>query len=248
MGAYPWGAPFRFRTLRRVMPLVLLIGAFGFVRWTKGTAFADIYAFVSRPFWPGSSQREWVQISAQLEQQIKLNLLEQDNQRLRRLLSLDKKSGSDRISAPVISRTTKGWWQKLELGKGGMNGITPGDAVMGPGGLIGRINSVTPTTARVMLLTAPGSQIGVWAERTKRHGMLMGVGTSRPQMIFLDNDPNVRPGDVVSTSPASTLVPPNVPVGVVESLDEKVWPTPHAIVQLIASPEAIDWVQIQIQR
>lgn len=247
MGASRWAAPFRFINIRRLLSWLLLLGGFGFVRWSKGAAFSDIYALISRPFWPGSAQKEWLQASSQVEQELKLSLLEQDNQRLRQLLSLKQSAPKNLVAAPVISRSPKGWWQKLELGKGSINGINPGDPVLGPGGLLGSIHSVTPSTARVMLLTAPGSQVGVWTSRTKRHGMLMGIGTSRPQLVFLDNDPNVFPGDVVSTAPASMLFPPNLPIGVIQSLNERAWPTPHAVVQLLASPEAIDWVQVQVR-
>ena len=51
-------------------------------------------------------------------------------------------------------------------------------------------------------------------------------------------------GDTVTTSPASTLLPPNLTIGIVKSVNEQALPSPYAIVQLTASPEAIDWVQI----
>jgi rod shape-determining protein MreC len=64
---------------------------------------------------------------------------------------------------------------------------------------------------------------------------------------FIDKDPNVSAGDLVTTSPASTLLPPNVSVGVIQSVNEQAVPAPTAIVQLIAAPEAIDWVQVRIR-
>ena len=128
-----------------------------------------------------------------------------------------------------------------------MSGIASGDAVIGPGGLLGRVLSVTPTTARVRLLTAPGSQIGVWVPRTRQHALLVGVGTARPQLRFIDKDIKAHPGDLVSTSPASTLLPPNLPVAVLQSLNSRAVPAPQGVVQLIASPEAVDWVQVQIR-
>ena len=145
----------------------------------------------------------------------------------------------------MISRSSRGWWQQLQLGKGSLQGIGQGDAVLGPGGLVGRIASVTPATARVKLLTAPGHEIGVWLPRSRRHGLLVGRGSSRLSLRFIDKDPDVRPGDLVATSPASTLLPPNVPVGVIQAVDEQAVPAPTAVVQLIAAPEAIDWVQVQ---
>ncbi len=245
MGVPSWASPFRLRYWRRIWPWVLLSVGLAFVRLSKGAGFSDAYAFLSRPFWPGPAQREWIQKGMQLEQQARIRLLEEDNKRLREILSLDRSSKAGVVSAAVISRTPNGWWQQLELGKGQINGIAPGNAVLGPGGLLGTIKSVTPTTSRVRLLTAPGSRVGIWLPRTKRHGILIGVGTNRPLLRFLDKNPQAREGDVVSTSPASTLVPPNVPVGVIQSLENQAVPAPQANVQLIAAPEAIDWVQVQ---
>ncbi len=245
MGSNPLVAISRFRFWRRIGPSLLLIGAFGLIRLSKGALFSEIYALLTRPFWPGTSQKEWIQSGAYFEYQTRISLLEKDNKRLREMLSLERSSNSFSISAAVISRQPKGWWQQLELGKGSLDGIDEGDAVLGPGGLLGTIYSVTPKTSRVRLLTSPGSRIGVWISRNKRHGILIGMGTNRPQLRFLDTDTKALPGDVVSTSPASTLMPPNLPVGVIQSVDNEALPAPNAFVQLTASPEAIDWVQVQ---
>jgi rod shape-determining protein MreC len=86
--------------------------------------------------------------------------------------------------------------------------------------------------------------VGVWVARSQTHGLLSGVGTGRPQLHFLEKDPQVRPGDVVVTSPASTLVPPNLPVGVIQTLEMGADPAPTAVVQLSAPLEAVDWVQV----
>jgi rod shape-determining protein MreC len=171
--------------------------------------------------------------------------LERDNQRLRGLLQLNR--GDRLVNAPVISRQPGGWWQQLELGKGRLEGIRAGDAVLAPGGLIGRVDSVTPTTARVALLTDGSSRVGVWVGRTQQHALLIGQGTPRPRLQFLEKETGVRAGDVVSTSPASTLLPANLPVGVVQSVDERVVPAPVAQVQLSAPVEAVDWVQVVLR-
>jgi len=226
--------------------LVLFL-ALGLVRLSKGAGFADAFALLSRPFWPGAAQREWIETAKQQEQLTRLELLEQDNARLRGLLELDQQSSGDWLQAPVISRTASGWWQQFLLGKGSIEGVAKDDAVIGPGGLVGRVQNVTLTTSSVRLLTAPGSRIGVWLSRTQQHGLLVGLGTARPQLQFLDKDIQVRPGDLVSTSPASTLLPPNLPVAVVQSLNARSVPAPTALVQLIASPDAIDWVQVKVR-
>ena len=247
MGSSQWPQGSRLRSAQRLWPWLVLLLILGLVRLSKGAGFADGFALLTRPFWPGTAQREWVEAAQQQEQISRIELLEQDNARLRELLALDQQSSGDWIQAAVISRTASGWWQQLMLGKGSLEGVAKDDAVIGPGGLIGRVQSVTPTTSRVRLLTAPGSRIGVWLPRTQQHGLLAGLGTARPQLQFLDKDIQVRPGDLVSTSPASTLLPPNLPVAVVQSLNVRAVPAPTALVQLIAPPDAIDWVQVKVR-
>ena len=236
----------RWQGLGRLTPWLLLLAGLLLVRFSKGAGFADAYALLSRPFWPGSAQREWIVSAVDAEQRARLVLLEQDNERLRGLLELQQggEVGRD-VAAAVISRRPRDWWQQLELSRGALDGLAKDDAVLGPGGLLGRVASVTPATARVKLLTAPGHSIGVWLPRSRHHGLLVGTGTSRPELQFIIRDPDVRPGDLVSTSPASTLLPPNLPVAVVQSVDARAVPSSTAVVQLIAAPDAVDWVQVR---
>ena len=220
--------------------LALLFG----VRWTKGAGYLDFYSVLLKPILPGTAQREWIQAGDNIEKNIRLKLLEEDNIRLRRALSLQEFNNDKRISAAVISRSSSSWWQQLEINKGAKDGVLKGQTVIGPGGLIGLVDSTTPFTSRVRLLTDPGHQIGAWISRTKRHGILTGMGTNRPKLIFLNKNSLAKIGDAVTTSPASTLLPPNLIIGIIQFVDEKALPAPFAIVQLTASPDAIDWVQV----
>ncbi|TVS04745.1 MAG: rod shape-determining protein MreC [Cyanobium sp. PLM2.Bin73] len=234
------------RRLRAAWPWVLVLAALVGVRLSKGAFLSDAYALLSRPFWPGSAQSEWLRAAQQLDQQTRLDQLEADNRRLRELLELQAGS-AELLSAPVISRQVQGWWQQLVIGRGSLQGLASGDAVLAPGGLLGRVVSVTPSTATVTLLTDTSSRVGVWVGRVRHHGMLVGQGSDRPLLRFIQQDVGVRPGDVVTTSPASTLLPPNLTVGVVQSVNEQAVPAPEAVVQLSAPAEAIDWVQVRIK-
>jgi len=225
--------------------VIFFLGALLFgIRWTKGAGYLDFYSVLLKPILPGTAQREWIQEGDNIEKNIRLKLLEEDNIRLRRALLLQEFNNDIRISAAVISRSSRSWWQQLEINKGAKDGILKGQTVIGPGGLIGLIDSTTPLTSRVRLLTDPGHQIGAWIDRTKSHGILTGMGTNRPKLIFLNKNTLPKIGDSVTTSPASTLLPPNLVIGVVQFVAEKALPAPFAIVQLTASPEAIDWVQV----
>ena len=225
-------------------PWLLVITAFALLRLSKGALLLDLYAQASRPFWPGSAQREWLQKVQRLEDQQRLALLEAQLSNQQLDLSLRQQQGPW-ITAAVISRTMQGWWQDLLLGAGALHGIRPGAAVTAPGGLLGRISSVTPSTARVLLLTDPSSRVAVELQGNRGKGLLVGDGTSRPRLEFLEKDVEVLPGDVVITSAASTVVPANLIVGVVQQVNLDALPAPEALLQLTAPAGAVDWVRVR---
>ena len=215
-----------------------------FVRISKGSLYKDFYYFISKPFWPGQFQKEVIINSVDQEILIELNLLKKDNLRLRQILNLQESSNIDTISAAVISRKTGSWWRQIILNKGSKDGVEIGSAVIGPGGLLGRVKSTSLLTSSVTLLTSPGSKVGVWVDRIQVNGLLIGSGDNYPNLILYSKDVDIKVGDFVSSSPASTLLPPNIPIGIVLSVDEQFKAKKTAKILLLAKPQLIDWVQI----
>ena len=215
-----------------------------FVRISKGALYKDFYYFISRPFWPGQFQKEVILKSSDQESLIKLNLLKNDNLRLRQILNIQESFSSETLTAAVISRKTGSWWRQIILNKGSKDGVEIGNIVMGPGGLLGRVNSTSYFTASVTLLTSPESKVGVWIDRIQINGLLIGSGDNYPNLILYKKDSGIKVGDFVSSSPASTLLPPNIPIGIVQSLEEPFKAKKTAKIILLAKPHVIDWVQI----
>jgi len=215
-----------------------------FVRLSKGAFYKDFYYFISKPFWPGQFQKEIVLESIYHEYLIKLNLLKSDNLRLRQILSLQESSNNENISAAVISRKTGSWWRQIILNKGSKDGVEIGNVVIGPGGLLGRVKNTSIFTSSVTLITSPESKLGVWVDRIQINGLLVGLGDDHPSLILYSKDADIKVGDFVSSSPASTLLPPNIPIGIVQSIDETLKSKKTAKISLIAKPHVIDWVQI----
>ena len=215
-----------------------------FVRISKGSIYKDFYYFISKPFWPGLFQKEVILRSTEQESLIKLNLLKKDNVRLREILSLQESSNNDNISAAVVSRKTGGWWRQIIINKGSKDGVTIGSTVIGPGGLLGRVKDTSLLTSSVTLLTSPESKVGVWLDRIQISGLLVGLGDDYPKLILYSKDADIKVGDFVSSSPASTLLPPNIPIGIVKHINEPFKGKKTAKILLLAKPYAIDWVQI----
>jgi len=215
-----------------------------FVRISKGSLYKDFYYFISKPFWPGQFQKEVILESIDQESLIRLNLLKKDNIRLRQILSLQQSSDNHNISAAVISRKTGGWWRQIILNKGSKDGVEIGSTVTGPGGLLGRVNNTSLFTASVTLITSPESKLGVWVDRSQINGLLVGSGDDHPSLILYSKEADIKVGDFVSSSPASSLLPPNIPIGIVKSIDETSQSKKTAKISLLAKPHLIDWVQI----
>ncbi|ABO18436.1 rod shape-determining protein MreC [Prochlorococcus marinus] len=215
-----------------------------FVRISKGSLYKDFFYFISKPFWPSQSQKEVILKSIDQESLIKLNLIKKDNIRLRKILSLQESSNNENISAAVISRKTGGWWRQITLNKGSKDGVEIGNIVTGPGGLLGRVNNTSLFTSSVILLTSPESKLGVWVDRSQTNGLLVGSGDDHPSLILYSKDADIKVGDYVSSSPASSLLPPNIPIGIVQSIDKTLQSKKTAKISLLAKPNIIDWVQI----
>jgi len=215
-----------------------------FLRISKGSLYKDFYYFISKPFWPGQFQKEVIINSIEKESLIKIDLLKKDNIRLREILSLQQSSNNDNISAAVISRKTGSWWRQIILNKGSKDGVEIGNTVVGPGGLLGRVQSTSFFTSSVRLLTSPESKVGVWVDRFQINGLLVGSGDDHPNLIIYSKDADIKVGDFVSSSPASTLLPSNIPIGIIKSIEEPFQAKKTAKVLLLAKPHAIDWVQI----
>tara|TARA_Y100000589_G_scaffold249128_1_gene237168 strand:+ start:2644 stop:3393 length:750 start_codon:yes stop_codon:yes gene_type:complete len=234
----------RWWNKKKIWILFIFLVSILSVRISKNLIYRDIYYLISKPFWPGEYQREILFKSVDQALNIKIKQLEKDNYRLRKLLLIQNTSDNNKINASVISRNISSWWQTILLNKGSRDGVAIGDPVLGPGGLLGIIEDTSFMTSSVRLLTSLESKVGVFTQRTNMHGLLMGEGSNLTKLVFYLKDIDIKVGDTIVSSPASTLLPPNIPIGIVESIDVNSKPITTASVQLIAKPQAIDWVQI----
>ena len=116
--------------------------------------------------------------------------------------------------------------------------------MIGPGGLLGRVKNISLFTSSVSLITSPESKLGVWVDRSQINGLLVGSGDDHPSLILYSKDADIKVGDFVSSSPASSLLPPNIPIGIIQSIDKTLQSKKTAKILLLAKPNVIDWVQI----
>lgn len=229
---------------RRFMVITVVVMAAWFLRQNRGSVFLELYYHLTRPFHVESAQEDWLMEARFLELQERLIDLESQNQQLRSLLGDTSATTAPDIFAPVVGRSVDEWWDQVVLGRGSQQGISTGSIVLAPGGLVGRIIHTTDHTSRVMLISDPMSSVGVMVSRTRNQGYIRGQGSQQAVMRFFDKTPDVRPGDVISTSSNSTLFPPGLPIGVIESVQMKASPSPQAIIRITAPINRLEWVSV----
>ncbi len=212
------------------------------IRQTQGAAISELTNIVTRPF-QDSTQIARLNDARTIELQGRLVELESQNQQLKDLLDYRAaQKNRQMIVAPVIGRSADLWWQQVTLGRGSKAGIGVDFVVTAPGGLVGRVISVTPNTSRVLLVSDVTSQFGVTVSRSRYTGLLKGQSSTRAVMQFFDKVPDVRLGDFVATSPYSQIFPAGIPVGRVEKIDLTKSPAPEAAIALTSPLNYLEWV------
>lgn len=218
-----------------------------FIRQTQGAALFEAYQLLTHPLQSEPTPEERLTNAKVLELQQRLVELESQNQKLKELLDYSKTQQQQGILAPIIGRSAGHWWQHVTLGRGSRDGIKVNSIVMAPGGLVGQIVHVTPNTSRVLLISDATSRVGAVISRSRSMGFIRGQGSHRAVLQFFDKVPDVRKGDVVSTSPVSKLFPAGLPLGRVESVNLDKSPAPEAVIELTAPLDALEWVIVYPQ-
>lgn len=213
-------------------------------RETQGFLILEAYRVITQPQQVDVDQPDYLTNAKILELQARLVELESQNRNLRQLLDYVSERPKQGVVAAIIGRSADNWWQQIILSRGSRDGLQTGDVVTGIGGLVGRVISVTPHTSRVLLVSDPQSRVGVMISRSRAMGIIRGQADNRAVMQFFDKVPDVRRGDVVTTSTLSLLFPPGLPVGRVESVDLRKSPVPEAIIELSAPISHLEWAMI----
>lgn len=229
--------------------LVLVLGGAWTIRETKGALLREMYQAITSPlqmFQSGTIPDQSIQDARFLELRTRIVDLESQNQKLKNLLGYTEKETvlQKPIIARVVGRGADNWWQQVILNRGTTSGIQEGFIVKADGGLVGLVESVTNNTSLVLLVSDLKSQVGVTISRTSAKGILQGDSSAEGILEFYEKVPNVRVGDLVSTSTYSQKFPAGLAIGRIKSLDLKKLPASVARVELFPPIQYLDWVTV----
>ncbi len=145
--------------------------------------------------------------------------LEKENERLRDLLGFARREDLKFEPVEIIGGDATSWFSTVTIDKRGDGRIEKNMCVVTDKGVVGRILSVEPLTARVLLLSDSNSRVGALVQRTRDRGIVQGNDTGGCLMKYLDPMADVERGDLVVTSGDSLIFPKGLAIGVVTKVE-----------------------------
>jgi rod shape-determining protein MreC len=144
-----------------------------------------------------------------------------ETQRLQRLLAMRQASQAAFLTARVVGKDATNWFKTILLDRGSLEGVRRNQPVLAPDGLVGRVMDVTPTSARVQLLTDPVNAVGGLIQRTRVTGIVSGNLGAGARVRYLPLLADVVVGDEVVTSGMGGVFPKGIPVGRITAVERR---------------------------
>lgn len=203
------------------------------VRWSRRVLVAPVLGLFSRADLSARNAELFAEIERLRVDAVRLEGIAAENRQLRAALTFPPPSGCRLVSCPVLSQGgTTGWQRMIRIGKGAQDGIRPGDPVLVPDGLVGRVERTAPHTADVLLISDPNSHISCELDPPPAGvGMVRGLlcgGGGRPagegelsliyvidplRLRFVKRDVEPAPRTRIVTSGLGGVLPQGLPVG-----------------------------------
>ncbi|HEU0253225.1 MAG TPA: rod shape-determining protein MreC [Pyrinomonadaceae bacterium] len=142
-----------------------------------------------------------------------------ENDRLKALLGLTEQSEIQSVPARVIARDPSVWFNTITINRGTSSGIAVNMPVVTPGGIVGRVITVSPWASQVMLITDEKAGAGAVVGQLGQSGALGSVrgradlGVALIEMRYVSGLEKVEVNDYVTTTGQDGIYPPGLNVG-----------------------------------
>lgn len=125
---------------------------------------------------------------------------------------------SSYTAASVIGRDPSPFLHYIIVDKGSNDGLRRGMPVVTDQGLVGRVDAVISSAARIQLITDPASVVNIRLEKTGREAQLVGNISGDLMLDLISQDVVIETGEVVLTSGLGGGYPTDLIVGQILSI------------------------------
>jgi rod shape-determining protein MreC len=137
-----------------------------------------------------------------------------ENERLRQALDFRKTRPFSTVAVQVIGKDLSPASSTVTINKGSADGIRKDMAVITAEGVVGKVQAALSGTAKVILLTDPGSTVAVRVQRNREEGLLEGKLVSCA-LKYVSYYADIQEGDLLITSGLDSIYPKGLPVATV---------------------------------
>jgi rod shape-determining protein MreC len=163
-------------------------------------------------------------------EQLKLQLVEssqlqRENAQLRAALGWQQRLPWTLKAARLVTRDPANWWRTAQVDAGSRDGVAVNMAVLTPEGhLVGRVDEVSFTASRIVMLGDPNCRVAVRVQETNDKGVIApGSSTvldySLVELTYLPRNSTAKPGHRVYTSGASGFFPQGIYIGQIADME-----------------------------
>ena len=166
----------------------------------------------------------------------KLAALENENQRLRRLLDSSVKVSERVLIAELLAVDLEPFTHQVVIDKGSNQGVYEGQPLLDAYGVMGQVTRVGPITSTAMLITDPNHAIPVAVNRNGLRAIANGNGSSDELEIpHFPNDADIKAGDLLISTGLGGRFPEGYPVATITKVEQN---TGQPFAQVTAAPTA----------
>lgn len=142
------------------------------------------------------------------------------HERLQDLLQFKQTMNRPVLAAQVIGLDPTGWFKSVIIDKGKEAGLELDMPVVNASGVVGRIVSLSPNYAKVLLIIDQNSAVDCLIQRSRDRGIVKGLSTELCKLNYVVKSSDVAVGDTIITSGLGGVFPKGLPVGQVLSAKE----------------------------
>jgi len=167
----------------------------------------------------------------------KLDIIEKENERLRKLLGAIPKTTERLLISEIINVDLDPYKQLILLNKGSSSDVYQGQPIIDALGIMGQVVHVGPMSSTAMLITDASHAIPVQINRTGLRAIAFGSGKiDQLNLRYLPHNVDIKEGDLLITSGLGGVFPPNFPVAVISRIER---PAGEPFATIEAKPHAL---------
>jgi rod shape-determining protein MreC len=166
---------------------------------------------------------------------LRMQQLEAENSRLRRLLSVKERQSAGGQVARILYSARDPFSRRVIVDKGQQDKVSAGLPVVDDAGIVGQVTRVYPFMSEVALITDKDQAIPVQIVRNGLRSVVFGLGDGQLELRFMPANADVQKDDLLVTSGLDGIFLPGFPVARVVQVERD---TAYSFARILCVPLA----------